>query len=293
MRTTLACALLLAVASVGAVPVKRAHGKQRGSPSAAPHGKQRGSAGPRRAQGAPIDIPCASVPAAFCTADAGCKLEKSGACVKDSAAPPVNCTSLMTSSGEQVAAAEAQLLAAVSGASSSTWTTMQGTQAALGKAKDAMKNYDSALKNYNSSLIEYEKEATKLEALKAALDELTANCSIPTPPPTCADALLDLKTAIAKQTATCEIKWVATTLGQQKMELASEVMTAQDKITADAMAAPAKVFSDAAATISAAEADKSSTIAFWDLVIKACVQPAVAPSWKAAAEQRIRRHAHN
>jgi hypothetical protein len=33
--------------------------------------------------------------------------------------------------------------------------------------------------------------------------------------------------------------------------------------------------SDAAATISAAEADKSSTIAFWDLVIKACVQPAV------------------
>ena len=90
MRTTLACALLLAVASVGAVPVKRAHGKQRGS------------AGPRRAQGAPIDIPCASVPAAFCTADAGCKLEKSGACVKDSAAPPVNCTSLMTSSGEQV-----------------------------------------------------------------------------------------------------------------------------------------------------------------------------------------------
>ena len=108
----------------------------------------------------------------------------------------------------QVAAAEAQLLAAVSGASSSTWTTMQGTQAALGKAKDAMKYYDSALKNYNSSLIEYEKEATKLEALKAALDELTANCSIPTPPPTCADALLDLKTAIAKQTATCEIKWV-------------------------------------------------------------------------------------
>ena len=92
MRTTLACALLLAVACVGAVPVKRAHNKHRGAP------------GPRRAQrpGAPIEIPCASVPVAFCTADAGCKLEKGGACVTDSAAPPVNCTSLMSSTGEQV-----------------------------------------------------------------------------------------------------------------------------------------------------------------------------------------------
>ena len=47
-------------------------------------------------------IPCAMVPFAQCTVDAGCTLDKGGKCVVNPAAPPVNCTALMLSSGAWV-----------------------------------------------------------------------------------------------------------------------------------------------------------------------------------------------
>ena len=72
MRTTLACALVLAgcVASISAVPVKKAHKNHAATPRAA-HAAA-AAAAPKTA----ITIPCASVPFAECTVDAGKKSEK-------------------------------------------------------------------------------------------------------------------------------------------------------------------------------------------------------------------------
>ena len=51
-----------------------------------------------------ITIPCAVVPLPECTVDAGCKADnKGGKCEVDPAAPPANCTALMSSSGASLA----------------------------------------------------------------------------------------------------------------------------------------------------------------------------------------------
>ena len=117
-----------------------------------------------------------------------------------------------------VGAAEKALLAAISGVKDTCWTTMQGTQSVLGKAADSMKDYDSALKNYNSSIMSYKKEADKLDSMTATLEELKKNCSA-TPDPACDASILEMEAAIAKQNATCEVKWIETTLEEKKMQL--------------------------------------------------------------------------
>jgi hypothetical protein len=267
-RSAVVCAVVLALfACASAVPVKQRGFKHVVTKAAA------------RAVGVKGDktIACASVPIAFCTIDAGCKVFKD-VCEEDTTAPPINCTTLMSSTGDAVEGSELALIAAISTVKSTTWTTMQGTQSALGKAADAMKEADKALKSYNESLIAYQKEADKLDVLSAELDELVKNCSIPSPPLTCPTAILEAKAAIAKQNATCELKWIQTTLQESKMAIANSASAAQDAIIKEAMSAPAKVFSDAAAQITAAETAKSAAIGFWTLVKNACISPAPMPS---------------
>ena len=74
MRTTLACALVLAgcVASISAVPVKKAHKNHAAAPRAAHAAAAAAAAAPKT----DITIPCASVPFAECTVDAGKNSEK-------------------------------------------------------------------------------------------------------------------------------------------------------------------------------------------------------------------------
>ena len=80
VRATLACALVLAgVASISTMPVRKEHKNSDDIPNSA--------TAPKTA----ITIPCAMVPFAQCTVDAGCKLDKGGKCVVNPAAPPVNC----------------------------------------------------------------------------------------------------------------------------------------------------------------------------------------------------------
>ena len=63
-------------------------------------------------------------------------------------------------------------------------------------------------------------------------------------------------------------------LGKSALDVGSTAMTAQDKIKAAAMAAPAKIYSNAPVSMSDAEANKISSMAFWTLVVNACVPPA-------------------
>lgn len=267
MRPLCRTALLLALFATGqAVPVKRG--------SARHSAEQRARNAQKLFDGA--KIPCSQVPDVFCTADAGCK-QSGSSCVDDPSAPPINCTSLLVSSGAGVGAAEKALLAAISGVKDTCWTTMQGTQSVLGKAADSMKDYDSALKNYNSSIMSYKKEADKLDSMTATLEELKKNCSA-TPDPACDASILEMEAAIAKQNATCEVKWIETTLEEKKMQLMEAEVAAEDKLVASTLSAPAKVFSEAAAKITAAEASKESAIAFWTLVKNACIRPAVMPT---------------
>jgi hypothetical protein len=263
----LAVALALAPAAL-AVPVKR--GSPRHAAAARPvrvrHATRHAALG--------ATIPCDEVPAAFCTAAAGCKQGDAGVCKEDPSAPPVNCTSLSAAAGAGVAAAEKALLGAISGVKDTCWSTMQGTQSVLGKAADAMKGYDSALKEYNSSLVSYQKEVAKLDTLSATLEELKKNCSsAPTPDPACDVEILKMETEIAKQNGTCGIKWIEASIQEKKMDLLSAAVSEQDKLVAAALSSPAKVFSDAAAQITDAEASKASAVAFWALVTKACIAP--------------------
>ena len=225
---------------------------------------------------ASVQIPCSIVPIDFCTVEAGCKIFK-GVCEVDTLAPPVNCSALMTSTGAAVTAQELALLTAMASVKSTTWITMQGTQATIGKAADSFKASDSALKSYNDSLVAYQKEVDKLDVLSAAMIELMSNCSIPAPPLTCPAAILALQASIAKQNATCELKWIATSLAEQKWKLADAAVEANDALIATAMLAPAKVFSEAAAQITAAETAKSAAVAFWTTVKGACITPAPTP----------------
>jgi hypothetical protein len=155
MRAALACALLLAgcMACISAMTVKEAHRDRAG-----PHADAAAAAAEAKTA---IIIPCAVVPLAECTVDAGCKVDKGGKCVVDPVAPSVNCTALMSSSGAE--------------------------------------------------------------------------------------------------------------LGKSALDVASAAMTAQDKITAAAMAAPDKNWQIFAVAISDAVANKTSSIAFWTLVVNACV----------------------
>ena len=279
MRAGCLCisALVLAlIASAQAVPVKR---------GAVLHSEKVLSI----SEGA--KIPCSEVPDALCTADAGCKKGSAG-CEDDPSAPPINCTSLMTSSGAGVAAAEKALFAAIGGVKDTCWSTLTGTQSVLGKAADSMKDYDSALKNYNSSLMAYKKEADKLDSMTAALEELKKNCSVATPDPACAESILEMEAEIAKQNATCELKWIDTTFQQKKMDLMNVAVAAADKLVASSLSAPAKIFSDAAAQITSAEASKSNAVAFWMLVKNACIRPAAMPTVAQNSAGRIRARLH-
>ena len=142
---------------------------------------------------------------------------------------------------------------------------------------------------HNMSLVAYEKEADKLAALNAALAELKLNCSIPTAPVTCPAAILKAQEMIAMQTATCEVKWVATTLGEQTLTVADAAVAAQDAAVKDAMTAPAKIFSDAAASIKTAESKKTAAIGFWTTVKNACIHASLASSAEStSAETQMR-----
>jgi hypothetical protein len=63
-------------------------------------------------------------------------------------------------------------------------------------------------------------------------------------------------------------------LGKSALDVGSTAMTAQDKIKAAAMAAPAEIYSNSPVSMSDAEANKISSMAFWTLVVNACVPPA-------------------
>jgi len=277
MQRVIICAVVLsALASAGAVPMKHAAAKGHGSVK---HRQYTAS------EPAPKTIPCSTVPVAFCNAAAGCQVVDED-CQGDPNSPPINCTALMTSTGAAVASAELALMTSIESIKSSAWTTMKGTQAALGVAEDAIKSYDSALKSYNSSLIAYEKEADKLDLLSAQLVELTTNCSIPVPPLTCPGAIMEIKASIAKQNATCELTYIKTTLEEQKMQIMESAVEMQDAVVTQALAVPAKVFSDAAADINAAETNKKAAIAFWTVVKNACIHPAAMPAASVASQHK-------
>jgi hypothetical protein len=234
-------------------------------------------------------IPCATVPVDFCTIDVGCEVNAKGVCTEDPTAPPVNCSLLLASSGAAVSTAETALLASLTLVKDTTWITMQNTQAVFVTARTTIKAYDDALYAYNMSLVAYEKEADKLAALNAALAELKLNCSIPTAPVTCPAAILKAQEIIAMQTATCEVKWVATTLGEQTLTVADAAVAAQDAAVKDAMTAPAKIFSDAAASIKTAESKKTAAIGFWTTVKNACIHASLASSAEStSAETQMR-----
>ena len=267
--SAIALALMAALAGVTALP------EHRSSAQTERH---------RLPQAAAPTIPCDAVPVEFCTAAVGCQASGKS-CKANPSAPPINCTQLFQTSGTGVVAAEAKLLATMKAAKDETWQTMQGTQDALSKSADAMKSYDSALKDYNSSLTQYAKEARKLETMNDELAELTANCSIPTPAPTCPAALASLKAAIAKQTAACGIKWIDANLAQTKMVAADAAVSAADDKATSAMSAPAKTFAEIAGDIAAAEAAKRDAVAFWTAIKTGCIAP---PAWPSVEDRNWR-----
>ena len=286
----LLCAIAAFAPAALAVPVKRGSPRQA---AAARLARRHHHSSLAPAPGV-APIPCSEVPAAFCTAAAGCKPGAAGACEEDPSAPPINCTSLSSAAGAGVASAEKTLLGAISGVKDTCWSTMSGTQSVLGKAADAMKDYDSALKEYNSSLMSYQKEVAKLDALSASLDELKKNCSsAPTPDPACDVEILKMETEIAKENATCGIKWIEASMQEKKMDIMSAAVSAQDKLVASALSAPAKVFSDAATKITDAEASKASAVAFWTLVKNSCIRPAALSTEAVKAGGKVSARVHS